>query len=386
MTDLPSLIDALRLARTENVGPLTFRKLLVRYGSAAAAIDALPGLTRQGGRAAPLRVPAATQVKREADAVLKRGGRLLIVDTPDYPKLLGLIPDAPPILAVLGRPEALAGRAVAIVGARNASSNGQAIAERMGADLARAGLVVVSGLARGIDAAAHRGALSHGLTVAAVAGGLDVAYPPENAALQEQIGREGAVVAEAPFGTAPQSRHFPRRNRIIAGLALGVVLIEASPNSGSLITAGLAQDYSRELFAVPGSPLDPRSRGANRLIREGAHLTESANDVLDNLPDHPGREGLTRLPHFRGARVETLSEPPQLFADAAAGGDESPAERQRLQQQVVDLLCHSPTSVDDLVRRCQMSPASVIAALLELELAGRVETLPGNKVALLAGS
>jgi len=375
-----TLIDCLRLARTEGVGPLNYRRLLHRFETATAALAALPGLARAGGRRTPLHVPSREAAEREIEGVRRLGGRLVVVDTPGYPPLLNLVADPPPVLAVLGRAEALTERAVAIVGSRNASANGRTLADRLAADLAEAGCVVVSGLARGIDTAAHEGALRHGMTVAAIAGGLDVAYPRENTALQARIGETGAVLAEAPLGTAPQARHFPRRNRIIAGLALGVVVVEAAPRSGSLITARLAQEYGRELFAAPGSPLDPRCRGSNDLIRQGAHLTERFSDVLANLPDHPGREGLSRLPLFCRGGPAGLAEPAPPYQDPVESAD----ERQHLQSHIVDLLEHSPTSVDDLMRRCQMSPSAVIAALLELELAGRVETTPGNRVALIA--
>jgi DNA processing protein len=240
-------------------------------------------------------------------------------------------------------------------------------------------LAVVSGLARGIDAAAHAGALSAGRTVAAVAGGLDVPYPPEHADLQAKIATAGAVIAEAPLGTAPAARHFPRRNRIIAGLSLGVVVIEAAPRSGSLITARLAQEAGRELFAVPGSPLDPRSRGSNDLIRQGAHLTETVADVLANLPDHPLRQGLSRDPLFVRGPVPGVAEPGQKPIEQP----EPAPEMARARTQVIDLLGPSPCSVDDLVRRCQFSAATIMVVLLEMELAGRVQTLPGNRVALL---
>jgi DNA processing protein len=239
---------------------------------------------------------------------------------------------------------------------------------------------VVSGLARGIDAAAHEGALRAGSTVACVAGGLDVPYPPENAGLQARIAAGGAVVAEAPLGTAPQARHFPRRNRIIAGLALGVVVVEAALRSGSLITARLAQDAGREIFAVPGSPLDPRCRGTNDLLRQGAHVTETVADVLENLPDHPLREGIARSPLFAHG-------PPPGFAEPAPvdfGDSDDAAATDRAVAKVARLLGPSPTHVDDLIRGCQLSAATVMAALLILEVAGRVEALPGNRMALLA--
>jgi DNA processing protein len=272
---------------------------------------------------------------------------------------------------------------VALVGGRNASANGQHMAENLAAELAHT-LVVVSGLARGIDAAAHKGALQTGHTIAAVAGSLDMPYPPEHADLQRRIAEAGVVVSEAPWGTTPQARHFPRRNRIIAGLALGVVVVEAALRSGSLITARLAQEAGRELFAVPGSPLDPRSRGANDLIRQGAHLVETAADVLENLPDHPQREGLSRSPLFARGTIPGAAEAPTEWEEPA----EAPVDPLKTRMQVIDLLSISPTAVDEVVRRCQFSAAAVMAVLLELELAGRIQTLPGSRVALLleAGS
>jgi DNA processing protein len=289
-----------------------------------------------------------------------------------------MLDDAPAVITVLGNPALLADRAVALVGGRNASANGQRMAESLAAELAHS-LLIVSGLARGIDAAAHTGALQTGRTVAVVAGGLDVPYPPEHADLQRRIAETGAVITEASLGTTPQARHFPRRNRIIAGLALGVVVVEAALRSGSLITARLAQEAGRELFAVPGSPLDPRSRGANDLIREGAHLTETAQDVLDNLPDHPSREGLARVPLFARNPFQGLAEPLPDWEEPA----ETAEDLVKARQQVIDLLGTSPTAVDDVVRRCQFSAAAVMAVLLELELAGRIETLSGSRVALL---
>ena len=376
---MSSAADRLRLARAEGVGPVTYRRLLRRYGTPVAALDALPALAQAGGRSAPLAVPSPEAAEREIERVHRLHGRLLYLGEPDYPPLLALLDDAPPVLTVLGDLAALAGPAVALVGSRNASANGRRMAERLAEDLA-ASLVVVSGLARGVDGAAHAGALRAGRTVACVAGGIDVPYPPEHAVLQARIAESGAVVSEAPPGTAPQARHFPRRNRVIAGLSLGVVVVEAALRSGSLITARLAQDAGRELFAVPGSPLDPRNRGSNGLIRQGAHLVERVEDVLENLPDHPAREGLGRLPLFvhgpppeASASPEALQPPPPPAA----------AEVALARAQVVDLLGPAPTAVDDLIRCCQLSASAVMSVLLELEIAGRVETLPGNRVAML---
>ncbi len=377
-----SRIDHLRLARTEGVGPVTYRRLLSRFASAAAAIAALPDLARAGGRTSDPNVVSAHAAERELEALHALGATLLFSDDIQYPPLLGLLADPPPVISVLGDVSALSQPlCVGLVGARNASANGQRVAEGLAADLAAQSIVVVSGLARGIDAAAHAGALQTGRTVAAVAGGLDQPYPPEHADLQARIAASGAVVSEAPLGTAPQARHFPRRNRIIAGLSLGVVVVEAAPRSGSLITARLALEAGRELFAVPGSPLDPRCRGSNDLIRQGAHLTETAEDVISNLPDHPGREGLARSPFFRHVGQGMAEE--GMFVEGGAL-DARPNDVKRAQVEVLWLLSASPTSLDELLRRSHFSPSAVMAALLQLELALKVEFLPGNTVCLLA--
>jgi DNA processing protein len=372
-----SRIDHLRLARTEGVGPVTYRKLLARFTSAAAAIAALPSLARAGGRSSDPAVVSAHAAEREMEALHRLGGTMLFAGDAAYPPLLGLLADPPPVISVLGDVAALsATTCVGLVGARNASANGQRIAETLAADLAAQSVVIVSGMARGVDAAAHEGALSAGRTVAAVAGGLDQPYPPEHAGLQARIAAHGAVVSEAPLGTAPQARHFPRRNRIIAGLSLGVVVVEAAPRSGSLITARLALEAGRELFAVPGSPLDPRCRGSNDLIRQGAHLTETAEDVLLNLPDHPDRQGLSRSPLFR--------EVGQGMAEDAPDFGGRPNDVKRAQVEILWLLSASPTSVDELLRRSHFAPSAVMAALMQLELALRIEFLPGNSVCLIA--
>ena len=357
----------IRLARTPGVGPLTYRRLLDRYATAAQAIDALPGLAQAGGRTAPFAVTPTRDVERELARLHKLGGRMLVLGEPDYPEMVAMLEDAPPVLSVLGDPGLLTRRAIGLVGARNASANGQRMAEALAAELASHGVLVVSGLARGIDTAAHTGAMHTGHTAAAIAGGLDMPYPAENAALQARIAERGVVVAEAPLGTAPQARHFPRRNRIIAGLSMGVVVVEAARHSGSLITAQQALDAHRLVLAVPGSPLDPRSHGSNDLIRNGATLVGQASDVLEAVA---GWEGL---------------EPERLplgFAETASPYD-APVDPGRARAQVLALLGPDPAAVDDLIRRCQFSASTVMAVLLVLELEGVVETLPGHRVALL---
>jgi DNA processing protein len=367
------LVDRLRLARTEGVGPVTYRRLLERYRTAAAALEALPGLTRAAGRQDKT-IPSAAMIEDEIAGTERLGGRFLMPHMDLYPSLLALLPDPPPALAVLGDVARLADRSVAVVGGRNASLNGQRMAADLAASLVPEGITMVSGMARGVDAAAHEAVLAAegGRTVAAVAGGLDKPYPPQHADLQARIAAGGAVVTEAPLGTEPQARHFPRRNRIIAGLALGVVVVEAARHSGSLITARLALEAGREVFAVPGSPLDPRCQGTNDLIRQGAQLTETIGDILAHLPRGPEDFGRNPRPSHRPDRMAEEMPPP-------------PHEVSEIRASVLQLLSPAPTSVDDLLRHCQFtSKAAFWAAMLDLELGGAIESLPGNRVALIA--
>ncbi len=361
-------LDWVRLARTENVGPVTFLQLIERYGGAGPALAALPELARRAGRTGPLRVPAPGQIEAELGRLASLGGRFLACCEPLYPAALRAIADPPPMVSLLGDGGLLERQAVAVVGARNASANGKRLARGLAADLAAAGFVVVSGFARGIDAAAHSGALGAGGlaggTVAALAGGIDNIYPPENAGLYAEMKEKALLVAESPFGTQPRERHFPRRNRIISGLSLGVVVIEAAERSGSLITARLALEQGREVFAVPGSPLDPRAKGCNQLLRQGATLVETAEDVLAVL------KPMTRL-------AESRPQAPKPMLSSASES-EVLAGRNR----VLELLGPNPVAVDELVRQCQLSAAIVLAVLLEAELAGRLERHPGNQVAL----
>ena len=362
-------IDHLRLVRTEGVGAVTYRRLIERYQTAAASLAALPRLARAGGRATAPKVMTAAEAERELERTETLGGRMIFLGDADYPALLAMMDDAPPCLSLFGDAELAKRPSVAAVGGRNASANGQRMAEVLAADLA-ATVVVISGLARGIDTAAHQGAMRTGRTIGVIAGGIDQPYPPENADLQRRIAETNLVISELPVGTVAQARHFPRRNRIIAGLSLGVVVVEAALRSGSLITARMAQEAGREVFAVPGSPLDPRARGGNDLIRQGAMLVETAADVLDNLPMDAAAP---RSP------TTGFNEPGQAFP-VAPSAVENPEEAQAA---VLSLLSSDPTMVDDLVRRCHLSPSVTLAVLLELELAGRIETLPGSRVALV---
>ena len=347
--------DWLRLYRCQTIGPAAFFRLIHRYGTAAGAIDALPGLLSR-----PVPIPPRSAAQKELDALRRLGGRMITAADADFPAPL-LASGQAPLIMLRGRAELLAADAVAVVGARNASLGGRRLAQSLAAELAGAGLTVVSGLARGIDRAAHEGALP-GPTVAVVAGGVDVVYPPENRDLHQRIAEDGCVLSEMPPGTQPTAGHFPRRNRLIAGLALGVLVVEASLRSGSLITARHALDFGRELFAVPGSPQDPRCRGPNALLRQGAVLVESAADILDVL--HPMR--------WRIAPPAAVLPGPEPSVDDPAA--------HRL---VVNCLSRTPVTVDEIIRQCQLSPAVVSMALLELELAGRLERHPGNLVSLL---
>ena len=367
---LDEAVSWLQLARAEGVGPLTCARLIERYGDVEAALR----VVRTGPE--PRRIPERSHAVAELQALLALGARLVVRTGSDYPDALRPLPDAPSVLTVRGDPALLSQPAVAVVGARNASANGCAFARRLARELAQSGLVVVSGLARGIDTAAHEGALAAaGGTIAVVATGADVAYPPENAELMERIAAEGAVVAERPLGAAARAKDFPRRNRVIAGLALAVVVVEAAPASGSLITARLALDYGREVMAVPGSPLDPRHRGTNQLLRDGAHLVESAADVLAVVAPLVGSAPAPRRAKLPQAAAPATSASPRPLA--------APAEP--LAERLLAVLGPTPLAVDELIRECDAAAPEVQAALLDLELAGRIDRQPGNRVCLRAG-
>jgi DNA processing protein len=360
-------LDRLRLIRSEHVGPVSFRQLLARFGSAGSALDALPDLARLGGLRRGIRVCPRTAAEREVDTLARAGGRLVVLGEADYPAPLAALPDAPAVLSVLGRPELLARGTIAIVGARNASANGVRFAETMARDLGRAGFVVASGLARGLDAAAHRGALATG-TIAVMAGGVDVVYPRDNERLYRDIAATGTVLSEMPWGQQPTARHFPHRNRIVSGLAQAVVVVEATLRSGSLITARLAGEQGREVLAVPGSPLDPRARGTNGLIRDGATLVQGADDVIEALG------GLMARP---AARPEEAAPTP-----SAAGFAEPVEAPDHVRKIISNLLGTAPASIDEIVRQSGFAAREIALVLLELELAGRLQRHPGGQVSL----
>lgn len=360
----------LRLIRSENVGPVTFRELINHTGSAEAALAALPELSRRGGKRA-IRIASQDEAEREIEALARIGGRFRALGEHGYPPLLRHVDGAPPLISVLGSDDRLAdGATIAMVGARNASLAGQKIASEIAGYLSAAGYTIISGLARGIDAAAHRAALAGG-TAAVLAGGIDIIYPPENRDLYHDIAARGAIVSEMPFGWKPRARDFPRRNRLISGMALATVLIEAARGSGSLHTARFAAEQNREVFVVPGSPLDPRSEGGNRLIRDGATLVTSGADVLESLgprriaDDIPGLD--IEEPDADGRRIA----PPDV-------GD---SDRSR----VLSALGPAPVEVDELIRYTGLSARIVHVILLELELAGRLERHRGQRISLIDG-
>jgi DNA processing protein len=354
------LLDRLRLIRSANIGPVTYFQLLARFGNAAAALAAIPQLAARSGGKAP-RIADLKDVAAEIDAVQRLGARYLFLGQGLYPPLLAEIDSAPPALIVRGDLSLIDRPAIAIVGARNASAAACRFARDLARGLAEEGVLVVSGLARGIDSAAHQGALGGG-TAGVIASGIDITYPPENKELQEQVATQGLLIAEQPPGREPLARHFPYRNRIIAGMTLGTVVVEAAPKSGSLITARLAGEAGREVMAVPGSPLDPRAQGCNSLIRDGATLIQSVADVLETIRPIASMMGSPKI----GFRAEPVS--------ADASDDERGV--------VLNLLSHAPVQVDEIIRQSGLAPATVQTVLLELELGGRLERHAGGRVSL----
>jgi DNA processing protein len=384
-------LDWLRLIRSENVGPRTFRALINQYGGAAAALEALPDLARRGGRLL-LKVYSRAEAEKELMAAARLGVRFIAMGEPDYPKTLQAVDTAPPLIALRGNAAVLAKPSVAIVGSRNASASGLTFTERLARQLGEAGYVVISGLARGIDTKAHKATLDTG-TVAVLAGGHDRIYPAQNEPLlQAIIDQGGAVISEMPMGWEPRGRDFPRRNRIVSGLSYGVVVVEAARRSGSLITARFALEQGREVFAVPGSPLDPRAEGTNDLIRDGATLCagiEHVTSVLEPLiASGPRLDRSAEEPHYILGSEELWDEldlpdiaraPVQPVLPDAGIEDEA----QEGQADLITFLGPSPVAIDDLVRQTGLPIRSVQTALLELEIAGRLERHGGNAVSLL---
>ncbi|NRP73386.1 hypothetical protein ILFOPFJJ_04289 [Ensifer psoraleae] len=348
----------LRLIRSDNVGPATFRDLINHFGTAEAALEALPELSRRGGSERAFRIATAADAERELEAAHRFGAVFVGIGEPDYPPALREIDGAPPLLAMKGHIQAATRPSLGIVGSRNASVSGAKFAAMIARDAGAAGYVITSGLARGIDTSAHRASLQTG-TIAALAGGLDRPYPPENIGLlQEMTSGEGLAISEMPFGWEPRARDFPRRNRLIAGVSLGVAIIEAANRSGSLITARYAADFGRLVFAVPGSPLDPRCHGTNDLLKQGATVTTSSADVLEALAPLTRDDLLTRL-DIKEPTIENTRTPP-------AAPDDS--ERNR----IVEALGPTPVKIDDIIRHTALSASQVHLVLLELDLAGQL--------------
>ncbi|WP_296744242.1 DNA-processing protein DprA [Mesorhizobium sp.] len=357
----------LRLIRTPNVGRASFRELINRFGSAEAALEMLPELMISGGASRVARIPSIAEAEAELETARRAGARFVGIGEADYPPLFKTLDNPPPLLAIKGEGAVFRLPAVAIVGARNASLAGIKMARTLAADLGREGYAIISGLARGIDTAAHRGSLSTG-TVAALAGGLDAPYPPENADLcNEIVAHGGAIVSEMPFGWQPRAQDFPRRNGLVAGMALGLVVVEAAQRSGSLISARLANQMGRLVFAVPGSPLDPRAAGSNTLLKDGATLVTEAADVLDALAPLAG----PRIPR---------ATPPAEQLDLS--WTPPPGENQRVD--VLEALGPTPIAVDEIIRHTGLSAAQIAMVLLELDLAGRIERHAGGNVSLVS--
>ncbi len=362
----------LRLIRSDNVGPATFRQLINRFGDAENALEALPGLSLRGGAKSTPRIVSLEQAEAEMEQLDLLGARFVASGEEDYPKLLQFIHAPPPLLAIMGTPPHNDGKNVAIVGARNASASGQRLAARISADLGEQGYIVVSGLARGIDTAAHKAALKTG-TIAVFAGGLDHIYPRENVELAEAIiQNNGALISEMPLGAEPRARDFPRRNRLVSGLSRGVLVIEAALRSGSLITARLALEQDREVFAVPGSPMDPRAGGTNKLIQDGARLVTKASDIIEELAAaEPRQSNLFALDQAS----------PYLEEEAELTAQTEVSDKDR--QKIIDALSVTPTPVDELIATSGLPTSFVQNVLLELDIAGRIERSAGQLVALI---
>jgi DNA processing protein len=355
----------LRLIRSDNVGPATFRDLINHCGSAENALAMLPELSARGGATRAIRIAGVQEAERELEAAHRFGARFVGIGEPDYPPALRQIEGAPPLLAMKGDLSAATRPSVGVVGSRNASISGAKFAAMIARDCGRAGYTVTSGLARGVDTAAHRASLETG-TIAVLAGGLDQPYPPENMPLLDEI-TEGAglAVSEMPFGWEPRARDFPRRNRLISGISLGVVVVEAAERSGSLITARMATDFGRLVFAVPGSPLDPRCHGTNGLLKQGAIVTTGSADVIEALAP------LSQLDLFSGSVVEE----PKKFSDILPPNDDDRAI-------IVSALGPTPVEVDDIIRHTELPASSVYLILLELDLAARLHRHVGGLVSL----
>ncbi|MTI10317.1 DNA-processing protein DprA [Curvivirga aplysinae] len=357
-------LSRLRLIRSENIGPITFRHLIARYGTAKEALRAIPDIAKQGGRKKPFKLFPLSAAEKEWYQLDKLGGQFVFLDSAEYSFSLSHAETAPPVLSVMGQPHLLNERIIGIVGGRNASLNGKKLAHRFAEVLGAEGLTIASGMARGIDTAAHEGSIKSG-SIAVSAGGIDIIYPKENSDLYARLKSEGLLISEMPLGSKPQARHFPNRNRIISGLSEGVLVLEAALKSGSLITARFANEQGREVFAVPGSPMDARSRGCNDLIRHGATITETPDDILDIL------------------QTQKLN----LSESANHGAFEIPLDQvpdcdlNKWRDKLLDALSAEPVSIDDLIRDLDAPASDIICLIMELEIIGQLYRHSGNKIA-----
>jgi len=363
-------LASLRLARSENVGPVTFRDLIAHFGTAEAALTAMPELSRRGGFKRPIRLCTAAEAEGELERAKEAGVELLFMTEARFPTALAALDAPPPLLCAKGRLALLSRPAIAVVGSRQCSAAGAKLARHFAVELGRAGYVVASGLARGIDSVAHAAALDSG-TIAVLAGGIDIVYPPEHDELQRAIGERGCLLTEMPIGFVPRGKDFPRRNRIISGVSLGVLIVEAARRSGTLVTARLAAEQGREVFAVPGHPLDPRAEGTNKLLKSGATLVTEASDLLSALTP------LTERPAMHLRDGEPVAPP-----SSPAAADLSDRDRSR----IVEALGPAPVDVDALVRGTGLASRAVQIALIELALAGRIERHGNGLVSLAPGA
>lgn len=362
-------LNWLQLIRSENVGPATFKDLINHFCSAESALEALPSLIGKGGFAGKIRMATREQAERELDYARQNNAEFIGMGEPNYPFALRNIDYPPPLICVKGNREILTRQAIGIVGSRNASANGQRLTANFANKLGEAGLVIVSGLARGIDAAAHQNSLTSG-TIAVFAGGVDQVFPDENRKLaQDIVDNHGALISEMPMGWKPRAKDFPRRNRLVAGISDGILVVEAAKRSGSLISARLANEAGRSVYAVPGSPLDPRSDGTNWLIRQGAQLVTKPKDILDDLQN-------TNKP----SQIDFWKEPP----GETLNSDGQPImEADDVRQKIIEAIGPSPTEIDDVIRFSNALPGQVQLVILELDLCGKLERHEGNRISLV---
>lgn len=362
-------IDCLRLIRSENVGVKTFQSLISLYGSPAKALEAIPEVSKRGGRKKVLKVMSIAAAEKEIEDCKRKNAKIISIYDEEYPKLLKQISDYPPVITVYGNSGILNKPSISLVGSRNSSINGCKFTENLCKDLAKHKILSVSGLARGIDTAAHKGSLEYG-TIAVVATGIDIIYPAQNKDLFKRIGEKGAVIAEMPYGSMPKAQNFPRRNRIISGMSMATIVVEANLRSGSLITARMALEQNREVFAVPGSPLDGRSEGTNKLIKGGASVLTSISDIIGNVS-------------FDIDHLEAMQEQSDLFSQPTLSKAPDEDMLNKVRDDIISQIGYTPTLVDEIVEYTNYPTNIVVAVILELELAGRLERSFGNKVSLI---